>query len=227
MVIEPLGDLKLSEVNANLLSVPTGFAFGIITALWYSVNLPNQAPYQLGHTRIWSWGNLPKVVKLVVKGYFRPEQGRSQEEKVPAPQRVFGLACFCRWFGASAPKAGALPTALHPVIPFIDPAGRIHPKRAQYPRHWGCPFIPTILQGIFFHNACCGRGDTTPETSAIIHRERGKSNPKVCFSATAPGMRKKGCGGGADMVKWRIWLTERIRQTNWNLIDNWQLTMDN
>ena len=46
MVIEPLGDLKLSGVNANLLSVPTGFAFGIITGLRYSVNLPKLALYQ-------------------------------------------------------------------------------------------------------------------------------------------------------------------------------------
>ena len=30
------------------------------------------------------------------------------------------------------PKAGALPTALHPVIQFIYPAGRIHPKQARY-----------------------------------------------------------------------------------------------
>ena len=31
-----------------------------------------------------------------------------------------------------APKAGALPTALHPVIKFIYPAGRILPNRARY-----------------------------------------------------------------------------------------------
>ena len=30
-----------------------------------------------------------------------------------------------------APKAGALPTALHPVIQFIYPAGRILPKQAH------------------------------------------------------------------------------------------------
>ena len=30
------------------------------------------------------------------------------------------------------PKAGALPTALHPVIKLNYPAGRIHPKQARY-----------------------------------------------------------------------------------------------
>ena len=121
------------------------------------------------------------MVKHVVKGYFRPEQGRSQEEKVLVPQRVFGLAWFCRRFGDPAPKAGALPTALHPVIPFVDPAGRIHSKRAQYPRHWGCPVIPTILQGIFFHNACCGRGDTTPKPVLLYTENEEKAIPKFAF----------------------------------------------
>ena len=46
MVIEPLGDLKLSGVNANLLSVPTGFAIEVMTGGFYSVKLPKQALYQ-------------------------------------------------------------------------------------------------------------------------------------------------------------------------------------
>ena len=58
--------------------------------------------------------NFSDVVKHVVKGYFRPEQGRSQEEKVLVPQRVFGLVDFTGANRAPAPKAGALPTALHP-----------------------------------------------------------------------------------------------------------------
>ena len=36
--------------------------------------------------------NFSEVVKHVVKGYFRPEQGRSQEEKALEPQRVFEMA---------------------------------------------------------------------------------------------------------------------------------------
>ena len=56
------------------------------------------------------------MVKHVVKGYFRPEQGRSQEEKVLEPQRVFGLGNSYGANGAPAPKPGALPTGPHPDI---------------------------------------------------------------------------------------------------------------
>ena len=49
------------------------------------------------------------MVKHVVKGYFRPEQGRSQEEKVLVPQRVFGLTDFTGANRAPAPKTGAIP----------------------------------------------------------------------------------------------------------------------
>ena len=35
-------------------------------------------------------------------------------------------------YNHGTPKAGALPTALHPVIKFIYPAGRIHPNQARY-----------------------------------------------------------------------------------------------
>ena len=38
----------------------------------------------------------------------------------------------CPGYRHGAPKAGALPTALHPVISFFYPAGRIHPKQARY-----------------------------------------------------------------------------------------------
>ena len=58
--------------------------------------------------------NFSDVVKHVVKGYFRPAQERSQEEKILVPQRVFELAGFCCQFGAPAPKPGALPTGPHP-----------------------------------------------------------------------------------------------------------------
>ena len=73
----------------------------------------------------YSVGDFSDVVKHVVKGYFRPEQGRSQEEKVLAPQRVFELAGCYRRFGAPAPKPGALPTGPHPdihktIVPYIN-----------------------------------------------------------------------------------------------------------
>ena len=62
----------------------------------------------------YSVGVFSDVVKHVVKGYFRPEQGRSQEEKALEPQRVFGSAPFCGAVGAPASKPGALPTGPHP-----------------------------------------------------------------------------------------------------------------
>ena len=58
--------------------------------------------------------HLSDVVKHVVKGYFRPEQGRSQEEKVLAPQRVFGLADFTGANRAPAPKPSAIPNFAKP-----------------------------------------------------------------------------------------------------------------
>ena len=37
-----------------LLRVSTGFSIEVMTGGFYSVKLPNQAPYQLGHTRKYS-----------------------------------------------------------------------------------------------------------------------------------------------------------------------------
>lgn len=59
------------------------------------------------------------MVKHVVKGYFRPEQGRSQGEKVLEPQRVWGLGDFNGVSRAPAPKCRALPIELHPDIEFL------------------------------------------------------------------------------------------------------------
>ena len=53
--------------------------------------------------------NFSDVVKHVVKGYFRPERGRSQEEKVLASQRVFRLVDFTGANRAPAPKPRAKP----------------------------------------------------------------------------------------------------------------------
>ena len=67
------------------------------------------------------------MVKHVVKGYFRPEQGRSQEEKALEPQRVFGLERFCHRFGAPAPKEGEIPTVLWMLFQLNYLAGNIIP----------------------------------------------------------------------------------------------------
>ena len=71
--------------------------------------------------------NFSEVVKHVVKGYFRPEQGRSQEEKALEPQRVFGLERFCHRFGAPAPKEGEIPTVLWMLFQLNYLAGNIIP----------------------------------------------------------------------------------------------------
>jgi len=52
VVIEPKGDHLLHRGKRILLRVSTGFAIEVMTGGFYSVKLPNQAPYQLGHTRI-------------------------------------------------------------------------------------------------------------------------------------------------------------------------------
>ena len=71
--------------------------------------------------------NFSDVVKHVVKGYFRPEHGRSQGEKVPASQWVFGQAGFCCRFGAPAPKEGEIPTVLWMLFQLNYLAGNIIP----------------------------------------------------------------------------------------------------
>ena len=87
----------------------------------------------------YSVGVFSDVVKHAVKGYFRPEQGRSQEEKVLAPQRVFGLAGCYRRFGVPAPKAGALPAALHPDMKGLTTRNVLYTKRKEKAINSFCP----------------------------------------------------------------------------------------
>ncbi len=56
----------MSGEKRNLLSVSTGIRIDIITHAGWFVQLPNQAPYQLGHTRILSYEKMLVVVKYVV-----------------------------------------------------------------------------------------------------------------------------------------------------------------
>ena len=57
-------------------------------------------------------------------------RGKSSKRRHCKALRHFALPC--PGYRHGTPKAGALPTALHPVIQFIYPAGRILPKQARY-----------------------------------------------------------------------------------------------
>ena len=66
-------------------------------------------------------------------------QSHSENRTINAekpPKRRFFLYRWSEWRDLNprhpAPKAGALPTALHPVIMLFHPAGRILPKQARY-----------------------------------------------------------------------------------------------
>lgn len=128
----------------------------------------------------YSVGVFSDVVKHVVKGYFRPEQGRSQEEKALEPQRVFGSAPFCGAVGAPAPKPGALPTGPHPDIYFCA----THPMDILYhPRQ--------IVNG----NFCSECGNYTPHPhrmqSATFFSCEKRSILSECLSSIAvPAARR-------------------------------------
>ena len=79
--------------------------------------------------------NFSDVVKHVVKGYFRPEQGRSQEEKVLVLQQVFWLADFMGANRAPAPKPGAIPTGPRPDSPdhYTISVGKMQPEIEMFP----------------------------------------------------------------------------------------------
>ena len=74
----------------------------------------------------YSVGVFSDVVKYVVKGYFRPEKGRSQEEKVIVPQGfpIFGF--FDRgWSENHSPIRGAVNCAT-PGYSLVNPAGAFY-----------------------------------------------------------------------------------------------------
>ena len=55
-----------------------------------------------------------------------------KSRKCPYSKDLCGLSGTVADEVRTAPKAGALPTALHPVIELFYPAGRILPKQARY-----------------------------------------------------------------------------------------------
>ena len=77
-------------------------------------------------------GFVAVVVKTVVKQAWTHKMGNTAREKVLESQGK--IASRLKWSStlSKTPKAGALPTALHPVIKLNYPAGRILPNHPRY-----------------------------------------------------------------------------------------------
>ena len=67
---------------------------------------------------------------------FQDSENKESHDKTAFVNGSSWLFLWSEWRDSNsrppAPKAGALPTALHPVIKFIYPAGRILPNQARY-----------------------------------------------------------------------------------------------
>ena len=105
--------------------------------------LPNVAPYQLSHTRIFNFCHdttaSDKNKDFSVCGHLCGQsrfcavfgnRGKSSKRRCRKALRRF--ASPYPGYSHGTPKAGALPAALHPVISLFYPAGRIHPNQARY-----------------------------------------------------------------------------------------------
>ena len=105
--------------------------------------LPNQARYQLRYTRIFNFCHYTtagkKIKDFSVCGHLCGQscfcaafcnRGKSRKCRRRKALRRFTLPR--PGYRHGTPKAGALPTALHPVIKLNYPAGRILPNQARY-----------------------------------------------------------------------------------------------
>jgi len=105
-----------------------------------SVRLPNQARYQLRYTRIFNFCHdtmaSGKNKDFSVCGHSCGQnrfcaafgnRGKSSKRRRRKALRRFALTR--PGYRHGTPKAGALPTALHPVISLFYPAGRILPQK--------------------------------------------------------------------------------------------------
>ena len=106
-------------------------------------HIPNVAPYQLGYTRIFNFYHYTtaegKIKDFSVCGHSCGQirfcavfgnRGESRKRRCRKALRRF--ASPYPGYRHGTPKAGALPTALHPVSKLNYPAGRILPKQARY-----------------------------------------------------------------------------------------------
>ena len=104
---------------------------------------PNQARYQLRYTRIFNFRHYTtaraKIKDFSVCGhscgqsrFYTAFDNRRKSSKRRCHKALRGFALPCPGYRHGTPKASALPTALHPVIQFVYPAGRILPNQARY-----------------------------------------------------------------------------------------------
>ena len=123
--------------------------------------LPNQARYQLRYTRIFNFCHYTtargKIKDFSVCGHSCGQsrfcavfcnRGKSSKRRCRKALRRF--ASPYPGYRHGTPKAGALPTALHPVIKLFYPAGRILPNVARYQLR----NTPILFQ---YSTAACGR----------------------------------------------------------------------
>ena len=93
--------------------------------------LPNVAPYQLSHTRIFNFCHYTtagrKIKDFSVCGHLCGQRrfyavfgNRSKSRKRRRQKALRRFALPCPGYRHGTPKAGALPTALHPVIEFLS-----------------------------------------------------------------------------------------------------------
>ena len=114
-------------------------------SVFYSAGriLPNVAPYQLSHTRIFNFRHYTtaraKIKDFSVCGhscgqsrFYTAFDNRRKSSKRRCHKALRGFALPCPGYRHGTPKAGALPTALHPVISLFYSAGRILPNQARY-----------------------------------------------------------------------------------------------
>ena len=105
--------------------------------------VPNHAFYQLNYTRIFNFCHdttaSGKNKVFSVCGHLCGQNrfcavfgNRVKPRKCRCRKALRRFTLPCPGYRHGTPKAGALPTALHPVIKFIYPAGRILPNQARY-----------------------------------------------------------------------------------------------
>ena len=146
--------------------------------------LPNVAPYQLGYTRIFACHDystkLMRLKVFCVCGHLCGQSGfsscfdcREKSHKRPCCKGIQTLAVPIVDRRSNAPKAGALPTALHPVIQFIYPAGRILPNQARYQLRY------TRIFGFAGHLLCGPIRIVSPDITAI--RQKNGQSPYPCL----------------------------------------------